>query len=265
MSTPKVSIVTPSFNQAKFLPATLRSVCEQDYPHIEHIVVDGGSTDGTVDILRTAPRIRWVSEPDRGQVHAVNKGFAMATGDILAWLNSDDTMNPNTVSTAVAALQRSGVDLVFGDVEIVDENGKPLKLVRGIPFDFRILLYGIDYIGQQTVFFRRELLQRAGALREEFDNSFDYELWLRFAGHGKLLFVPGLRAQIRYHEVAKSVARANVTAENNGRIRAEYWSQGGWPRFFQRQPWFLLPNSWYRLKRQVVARVRYARGKDGSS
>jgi glycosyltransferase involved in cell wall biosynthesis len=252
MTAPTVSIVTPSFNQARFLPYTLESVRQQDYPNIEHIVVDGGSTDGSVDILRQAPRIRWVSEPDRGQVDAINKGFAMAKGDILAWLNSDDTFGPHTVSTAVAALDRTGADLVYGDVEIVDEHGAVLKVINGIPFDYRVLLYGIDYIGQQSVFFRRELLERAGPLREEYDNGFDYELWLRFAAHGKLVYAPELRAQVRWHQAAKSVARASVTRTDCQRLRAEYWSRGGWPTFFQRQPWFLALNYAYRLKRKLI-------------
>jgi glycosyltransferase involved in cell wall biosynthesis len=158
---PLVSIITPSFNQAKFLPETLRSVREQTYPHIEHIIMDGGSTDGSVDILRVVPGIRWVSERDRGQVDAINKGFAMATGDILAWLNSDDTMNRDTVSTVVGALERTGTDLVHGDLDIVDEDGKRIRKFYGVPHDFRILLYGINYIGQQTIFFRRALLRSA--------------------------------------------------------------------------------------------------------
>lgn len=255
MSSPLVSIVTPSFNQAKFLPQTLQSVREQDYPNIEHIVVDGGSTDGTLALLKAAPGIRWVSETDRGQVHAINKGFTMATGEILAWLNSDDTMNSNTVSAAVAALQRTGADLVYGDVEIVDEHGTLLKISRGIPFDFRVLLYGINYIGQQTVFFRRSLLQQAGPLREEFDNGFDYELWLRFAQHGKFVYVPELRAQIRCHSAAKSVARAHITVADRERIRSEYWKHGRLSQVFSRRPMFTLVNCWYRLKRQIATRT----------
>ena len=255
MVMPKVSIVTPSFNQARYLPLTLQCVREQDYPDIEHIVVDGGSTDGTLDILRGAPGIRWVSEHDHGQVDALNKGFKMCTGEILAWLNSDDTMNRNTVSTAVGALLRTGADLVYGNLEIVDEHGKFRRMSHGIPFDFRILLYGINYIGQQTVFFRRELLERVGPLREEFDNGFDYELWLRMAQHGKLVYAPGLRAQIRFHAEAKSVARGSVTQTDRGKIVAEYWVRGGLPAMFQRRPWSAILNLWYRLKRQVWIRL----------
>jgi glycosyltransferase involved in cell wall biosynthesis len=259
MQSPKVSIVTPSFNQAKFLPQTLASVQQQDYPNIEHIVVDGGSTDGSVEILQKSAKIRWISQPDRGQVNALNKGFAMATGEIFAWLNSDDTMNPNTVGVGVAALQKTGADLVYGDVEIVDENGNVLKISRGIPFDFRILLYGINYIGQQTAFFRRSLWEKSGPLREEFDNAFDYELWLRMSQHGKFAYVPELRAQIRYHAAAKSVARNEITRADRERIRAEYWKRGGWPELFRHRALFWWPNFYYRLKRQIFARLIEAR------
>ncbi|MGH9592393.1 MAG: glycosyltransferase family 2 protein [Bryobacteraceae bacterium] len=252
----KVSIVTPSFNQAKFLPATLRSVREQTYPGIDHIVVDGGSTDGSVDLLRAAPGIRWVSERDRGQVDAINKGFAMATGDILAWLNSDDTISPDAVRIAVDALERTGADLVYGDVRIIDQDGTHERMFYGIPFDYRVLLYGIDYIGQQSVFFRRTLLDKAGPLRPEFDNAFDYELWLRMARHGRLAYVPELRGQIRRHAEAKSVAAAERTWSETDKIRREYWRTGGLPSFLEWQPLAGMVNWYYRLKR--IRRIREA-------
>jgi glycosyltransferase involved in cell wall biosynthesis len=246
----RVSIITPSFNQARFLPATLASVRQQDYPHIEHIVVDGGSTDGSVAILRAATGIRWVSEPDQGQVDALNKGFRLATGQILAWLNSDDTMNPDCVRLAVETLERTGADLVSGDLDLVDEQGALIREFRGIPFDLPVLLYGINYIGQQTTFFRRSLWEKAGPLRAEFDNAFDYELWLRQARHGRFVYEPRLRAQIRKHPAAKSIAAAAVTLREVQRIRAEYWTDGGLPGWLRQQPWWVAVNYWYRLKRQ---------------
>ncbi|MDW8343199.1 MAG: glycosyltransferase family 2 protein [Verrucomicrobiae bacterium] len=250
-----VSIVTPSFNQARFLKAALESVSVQSYLPIEHIVIDGGSTDGSCQILASTPNIKWISEPDHGQVHAINKGFEMASGDILAWLNSDDMYCPTTVDAAVSALNHTGADLVYGDVEIIDEGGHPLKISRGIPFDFRILLYGINYIGQQTVFFRRDLLKRAGPLREEFDNAFDFELWLRFAQYGRFFYAPDVRARIRHHSAAKSIARAHITSAERRRIRAEYWSKGGWPLIFSRPPLFTFLNLSYRLKRKLLIRL----------
>ena len=255
MAAPKVSIVTPSYNQARFLPETLRSLREQDYPNIEHIVIDGGSTDGTLELLNAAPGIRWVSESDRGQVDALNKGFAMATGEILAWLNSDDVMNPDTVRVAVEVLQRTGADLVYGDVEIVDEAGRPLRTSHGIPFDLRVLLYGINYIGQQTVFFRRALLPKAGPLREEFHNGFDYELWLRFSQHGRFVYEPRLRAKIRVHPAAKSVANPATGRADTVRIVREYWTTGGLPVFLRHPPLRTALRWYYRLKRQWRRRI----------
>jgi glycosyltransferase involved in cell wall biosynthesis len=183
-------------------------------------------------------------------VDALNKGFKMCTGEILAWLNSDDTIDRNTVSAAVSALQRTGADLVYGNLEIVDEHGKFLRMSYGVPFDFRILLCGINYIGQQTVFFRRELLERAGPLREEFDNAFDYELWLRMAQHGKLAYAPEVRAQIRVHPAAKSVARADVSRANGESIRAEYWGRSGLPSVLRMPLLSSATNIYYRAKRK---------------
>lgn len=244
-----VSIVTPSFNQAKFLPETLRCVREQTYPRIEHIVVDGGSSDGSVDIIRAAPKIRWISERDTGQVDAINKGFAMATGEILAWVNSDDTIDRDAVRIAVEALQRTGADLVYGDLRIVDEIGTHRRMFYGIPFDHRILLYGIDYIGQQSVFFRRTLLEKSGPLRTEFDNAFDYELWLRMARHGRLVYAPELRGQIRWHAAAKSVTHARRTWNETDQIQREYWREGGLPSILATRPLTKVVSWYYRLKR----------------
>ena len=141
MPPPLVTIITPSLNQGRFLPDTLRSVRNQDHPAIEHIVVDGRSTDGSVDTLHAAPGIRWISEPDRGPVDALNKGFALATGDFLGWLNADDTFHSDTVSAAVRAFADSGADVVYGDLEMVDEPGtRVFKMCWGIPFDLRVLL-----------------------------------------------------------------------------------------------------------------------------
>jgi len=124
---PLVSIVTPSFNQVKYLEETIRSVLEQDYPKIEYIVIDGGSTDGSVEVIRKyADRLAyWVSEADRGQTDAINKGFATAHGSILAWLNSDDTYKPGAVSEAVAYLQNHpNIGMVYGDLDFIDEQSK---------------------------------------------------------------------------------------------------------------------------------------------
>ncbi|NQU09475.1 glycosyltransferase [bacterium] len=256
MGSPLVSIITPSFNQVRFLPDTLRSVREQAYRPIEHIVVDGGSTDGSVEVLRATAGIRWVSEPDRGPVDALNKGFALAQGQVLAWLNSDDLFYPDTVGSAVRALRDTGADMVYGDVDMVDEEcRRVLKVCRGIPFELATLLHGLDYIGQQTAFFRRDLLARAGPPREDYQNSYDYELWIRFARHGTLCYRRGLRAQIRLHPAARSIAQRAVTLRENERLRDECWQLGGWPEFWRHQPWRHALHYGYRLRRQLIARL----------
>lgn len=247
--TPKVSIITPSFNQARFLPATLASICAQDYPNLEHIVIDGASTDGSVEILRHAPGIRWNSAPDRGQIHALNNGFALATGSVLGWLCADDLFFPDTVRTAVATIERTGAALVYGRSEVIDEDGKFLRHTKVIPFDFRLLLCCNNWIPQPSVFFRRELLDRAGPLREEFDNAFDYELWLRMAGLVEFTYDPAIRSQQRVHPGAKTTARRDVTEADYEKIRAEYWPHSGLPAFLRQPPWFRITNTYYRIKR----------------
>jgi glycosyltransferase involved in cell wall biosynthesis len=246
---PKVSIVTPTFNQAHFLPATLRSVQAQEYPQLEHIVVDGASTDGSVDLLRAAPGIRWVSERDRGQVEALNKGFALATGEVLTWLCADDLFHPDTVRQAVGALEQTGADLVYGTGEVVDAQGRFLKRAKVIPFDYRLLLCNRNWIPQPTVFFRRRLWERAGPMREEFDNAFDYELWLRMAPLGRFAYAPAIRAQLRVHPAAKTTARPQVTRRDCREIRRRHWPASGLPGWLARPPWFPLAHGYYRALR----------------
>jgi len=184
---PLVSIVTPSLDQGRFIEATIRSVLEQDYPRIEYVVVDGGSIDGTVDLLeRYAERVRWISEPDAGQAAAINKGFRSTSGTILGWLNSDDLYEPGAVAAAVARLRaRPEVPLVYGDAVHVDEAGRvlgPCPEVR--PFDRRRLVHEIDFVVQPAAFFRRDAFEAAGGLDESLHWTMDYDLWLRLTeGH----------------------------------------------------------------------------------
>jgi len=155
-----VSIVTPSFNQADFLEETIRSVLSQDYPHIEYIVIDGGSTDGSIEIIhRYQERLTaWVSEPDRGQTESINKGFALAHGDILAWLNSDDTYEPWAVTEAVAFFQaHPEVGLVYGDANFINEKGQVIGRFPAAQTSYKKLRRGYVHIPQQAAFFRSRL------------------------------------------------------------------------------------------------------------
>ena len=209
-SLPLVSVVTPSFNQARYLEQTLRSVLEQEHPRIEYIVVDGASQDGSVDIIRNheGKLAYWVSEKDSGQAEAINKGLARANGEIVAWLNSDDYYLPGAVSSAVKAFELSpDAALVYGDMLAVDENGRTTNLMKYGQFSLPDLLC-FQIIGQPSVFFRRDALEKAGLLDTTFHFLLDHHLWIRIAQQGRIMHVPQVWSAARYHAEAKNVAKA---------------------------------------------------------
>jgi glycosyltransferase involved in cell wall biosynthesis len=209
---PLVTIVTPSFNQAPFLGAAIESVLSQDYPRIEYIVLDGGSTDGSVEVIRRYETrlAAWVSEPDRGQTEAINRGFGMARGEILAWLNSDDVYLPGAASQAVAFLQaHPEIGMVHGAAYYVDEAGVPVARFPSSDTNHKELRRGAPRIAQQASFFRSSAWKMVGPLDPTFYYAMDYDLWIRISAVTPLAFVPRMWAGFRLHGASKSMTVAS--------------------------------------------------------
>jgi glycosyltransferase involved in cell wall biosynthesis len=181
-SRPFFSVVTPSFNQASYVEGCIRSVLEQGVDDFEHIIFDGGSTDGSTEIFARYPHLQWTSEPDRGQAHALNKGFARARGDVICWLNTDDQYLPGTFEIVRRELSRPSVDVIYGDAEEVYFDGRPRRR-REAKFPSREAMLRwwtkeVDIL-QPAVFFRRSVLQSVGPLREDLFIAMDLEFWWR--------------------------------------------------------------------------------------
>jgi glycosyltransferase involved in cell wall biosynthesis len=207
---PLISIITPSYNQADFLAQTIESVLAQEYPRLEYYVYDGGSTDGSQVVIRQyAERLTgWVSEIDHGQADAINKGFRKSTGEILAWLNSDDFYQPGALARVAQAFQEHPeAGLIYGNVLSVDETGTPFHLQAFQPYTLEDLM-SFRIISQPGVFFRRSLLERAGLLDESYHLLLDHQLWLRMARLAPMVYIPETLAAARYHPAAKNRARA---------------------------------------------------------
>lgn len=206
---PLVSIVTPSFNQAPYLETTICSVLEQDYPRIEYIIIDGGSEDGSLEIIKKyeSKLAWWVSEVDRGQTDAINKGFGHAKGNILAWLNSDDTYEPGAVSAAVEYLRmHPEIGMVYADCNFIDERGRVIGRFGAAQTDYKRLRRGFIHIPQQTMFFRAGLWRKVGPLDPSFYFAMDYDLWTRIASRIPIKYLEGQTwANFRIHASGKTL------------------------------------------------------------
>ena len=200
----KISIVTPSFNQAPFIERTVHSVLTQDWPSIEYVVFDGGSSDGTVDILkRYDTDIQWVSQKDKGQADAVNQGIQATSGEIIGWINSDDIYYPGTIRTVIEYFSaHPDVDVVYGMADHIDLNDRPFESYPTEPWDFDRLQWHC-FICQPATFFRRSVVERYGLLDTKLIYCMDYEFWLRLGSAG-----------VRFGYLEKKLAGSRMYAEN---------------------------------------------------
>jgi glycosyltransferase involved in cell wall biosynthesis len=227
---PLVSIVTPSFNQAAFLEEALCSVLEQDYPRVEYLVVDGGSTDGSVEIVRRyEDRLAWwTSEPDDGQADALNKGFARANGEILGWVSSDDTLLPGTVARLVERFERDpDLLLVYGDALYTDEVSARTGYLPSRPYDVGEMVRRCEcYVVQPGSLFRRRAWELAGPFDPTRHWFFDFELFVRVGRHGRVERVQEPLATYRVHPGSKSFAGYETMARDYVRVADEFYSDG---------------------------------------
>jgi glycosyltransferase involved in cell wall biosynthesis len=223
---PLISILTPSFNQAKYLEQTILSVFSQDYPAIEYLIIDGGSTDGSIEIIKKySDRIAWwISEKDNGQAEAVNKGLKQAKGKYIGWLNSDDFYLPGAISQAVELLETNPkAAFVFGNVKSIDENGKVTNIMRYDHWKFSDLMH-FNIIGQPGVFIRKENMDRVGGLDLNYHFLLDHHLWLRLAAGSDVVYSDKIWAAARFHPNAKNVALAPEFGKEA--IRLAKWMEG---------------------------------------
>ncbi|MFW6267773.1 MAG: glycosyltransferase family 2 protein [Marinilabiliaceae bacterium] len=221
---PKVTIVTPSFNQAEFLEETIQSVLNQTYPNLEYIIVDGGSTDGSVDIIKKYEDKLdwWVSEQDNGQSNAINKGFEHATGEIYNWLNSDDVLYPDAVRVAVHFMQKyPDREVVFGDRIVLDERGHIIDVFEPVSANKTIARFHFR-IPQEATFFTSRLWKRVGGLNESLHFTMDADLWQRFMQETSFLHIPFFLGAYRDHAGSKSVYGLGKTRDDGAVKEVKY-------------------------------------------
>lgn len=233
----KFSIVTPSFNSGRFIERTIRSVLDQGYPDLEYLVIDGGSTDDTLEILkRYGDRVWWLSEPDSGQPEAINKGLRRATGDVVAFLNADDIYEPRAlVRVAEYFAEHPEVKWAYGKCRIIDENDReirrPITLYKNLllrRYSYRKLLTE-NFISQPATFWRREAHDEVGFINEAEHYAMDYEFWLRLGQRYPAGVIPHYLAAFRMYDTSKSGSLANPQFEDELRIARAFSNGARWP------------------------------------
>lgn len=253
---PLVSVITPTFGMADRIERCIRSISEQSYPNVEHVVVDGGSTDGTIEILQRSSGVRWVSEPDRGQSDAINKGLRTAAGDVIGWLNADDELAPGAIRRIVDALAANPLaGLAYGDIDVVEPD-RTWRLDASPTFGMSALWRGTT-IWQPGTFWTRWAQEAVGEIDEEFHLAMDFEYWLRFAKAGiDGVHVPHVLARFEIHDSSKTgVASKLDFAEEEARALRKHGEIHGAAMAIDR--WY-----WADVVQRVGEAARAGRGEE---
>lgn len=245
MSFPKISIITPSYNQGKFIERTIKSVLNQNYPNLEYIVMDGGSTDETLSILKKyQDRLTWVSKKDNGQAHAINKGLKIATGEILAYLNSDDTYQPETFATVAKYFKsHPKANFIYGEGRLIDKNDNEIGFYQSKICNHQILAKHCP-ISQPTTFWTTKVYQQIGEFNEKYQFTMDYEYWIRVSKKFKLNYLKNkVLANARIHQNAKTSAfntqlhldAIKAVKAHYGTINSDWINNYNHSRFFSKE------------------------------
>jgi glycosyltransferase involved in cell wall biosynthesis len=245
---PKISVVVPSFNQGKYLELTLRSVLDQNYPNLELIVIDGGSKDESLDIIRQYQQYItfWCSEPDGGQTQGIIKGFSHATGEVLCFLNSDDLFELGVLYEVGKYFARHpDADAVYGNSLWIDAEGNAIRPQKEIPFSRFIFLHTYNYIPGMSMFWRRTIYDLAGGLNPTFQMAFDSDLWMRFSDHGKIKHVARQWSRMRVYPEQKSQRLYEQAMYEDMLVRSRYWKGN------------IMPAT-YSLRRMIAFGIRIA-------
>ncbi len=223
---PKISVVMPSFNQAAFIEKSLQSVIGQNYPNLDLIVIDGGSTDGSVEIIKkyAANLSYWVSEPDGGQTHGLIKGFKRSTGEIQCWLNSDDLMADGSLFQVAAFFSNhSEAEAVFGNATWIDRDGRRLREQREIGFNRFLWFHTYNYIPGMSMYWRRSLYERVGGLNAAFNLAMDADLWARFSEVTQIYHVRKNWSFMRFYPEQKNRRLRERSDAEDQLIRERHW------------------------------------------
>ena len=251
---PGICVVTPSLNQAGFLEATIRSVLLQGYPALEYILVDAGSTDGSLETIRRyAPHLTaWTSEADRGQSDGINKGIRAGRAEIVAWLNSDDLYEPHALASIAAEFsQHPELVLVYGDCLNIDPQGQVFSVSRSRPYQRdQLIRHWPNYIPQPAAFFRRSAFEEVGGLDTSLHYAMDYDLWIRLGAVGRALYLPQALARFRVHPTSKTSAGSATYWPEMRRVSRRHGAEFFSPMYVK-----VFRDRFYLLRQRAKARL----------